>query len=397
MTSLLKSEATFKERAKECGLTDDEIKARSLSALAFSATTPGNPPDEPALQKLLKPSDPSSVAVRAVSSMRQLMFEAQALCVTTLKNSLEGESDKKADLAPAERQARISDQRKRLAGLDLSGPYENAFCNYAYVGTVMDQDFLNYLEPHRFLTRASEVSRDKPGKELTLDESSRILIKDRAHKDKISLQTELQLAEALMRRALACDVMQLCSFSAMDKWHRKLLGHLSENPPPHYSRISMEQLLRCDRAAFVYMAEHVPSLKRDSSGALPMDKALEELAAVPKVMYHLNPLPGPSLKGGGNKGRGRGNKGGQGQKRTADGLAKKGGKDSGKGPRMPAGLTDPNLKHNTEDGSRVCWNYNLPKGCDFGRNGACKRGSHVCMNCLGHHPLPKCPSYKTNE
>ena len=45
MTSLLKSEATFKERAKECGLTDDEIKAlldqglSSLSALAFSATT----------------------------------------------------------------------------------------------------------------------------------------------------------------------------------------------------------------------------------------------------------------------------------------------------------------------------------------------------------------------
>ena len=220
--------------------------------------------------------------------------------------------------------------------------------------------------------------------------------KDRAYKDKISLQTELQLAEALSRRALACDVMQLCSFSVMDKWHRKLLGHLSEHPPPHYSRVSMEQLLRCDRAAFVYMAEHLTSLKRDASGALRMDKALDELASVPKVMYHLNPLPGPSLKGG-NKGRGRGSKGGQGQKRTADGNAKKGGKDSGKGLKLPAGLTDPSLKHNTEDGSRVCWNYNLQKGCDFGRNGACKRGSHVCVHCLGHHPLFKCPSYKTNE
>ena len=106
MTSLLKSEATFKERARESGLTDDEVKSlldQGLNSLS------------------------ASVAVRAVSSMRQLMFEAQALCVTTLKNSPEGESDKKTDLAPAKRQARINDQKKRLAGLELTGPYENAF------------------------------------------------------------------------------------------------------------------------------------------------------------------------------------------------------------------------------------------------------------------------------
>ena len=92
------------------------------------------------------------------------MFEAQTLSIAQLKNSIGGESERKSELAPAERSTRLADQRKRLAGLSLSGPLENAFSNYTYVAQVVDQDCLSYLEPHRFLTRAMEVNREKPGK-----------------------------------------------------------------------------------------------------------------------------------------------------------------------------------------------------------------------------------------
>ena len=81
------------------------------------------------------------------------------------------------------------------------------------------------------------------------------MIRDRNHEEKRGVQNELQLAEALTRRALAC------SYERMDKWRKHLLAQLSLRPPPHYSRVSMEQLLRTDRAAFVRMSEVLGSLK----------------------------------------------------------------------------------------------------------------------------------------
>ena len=54
------------------------------------------------------------------------------------------------------------------------------------------------------------------------------------------------------------------------------------------------------------MAEDLPTLKRDASGHLPMDKALDALGADPSVMFHVMPLPGPSLRQD-NKGKGKAN------------------------------------------------------------------------------------------
>ncbi|CAE7624913.1 unnamed protein product [Symbiodinium sp. CCMP2592] len=339
--------AAFEERAKECGLTQAELDVlvrkglTSLSLLAFSVSTPGEVPQEAELRSILDPADPTTVPLRALSALRRLMFEAQTLSIAQLKSSIEGEGEKKAELAPAERTNRITDQRKRLVGLSLTGPLENAFSNYTYVAQVVDQDCLSYLEPHRFLTRAMEVNREKPGKELILDEGSRMSIRDKAHKDKCGIQNELQLSEALCRRALACDLLQLCTFASMDLWHRHLLAKLSEQPPPYYAKVSMEQLLRCDKAAWVRMSELLTSLKKDDAGNLPMDAALDKLQYDPKIMMHLAPLPGAKWKGDG--------KGDKGTKRDADGKPKlpphRPGKGAGKG-KCPEALSDSGLKHN---------------------------------------------------
>ncbi|CAE7226763.1 unnamed protein product [Symbiodinium sp. CCMP2592] len=400
MASILKSQAAFEERAKECGLTQAELDVlvrkglTSLSLLAFSVSTPGEVPQEAELRSILDPADPTTVPLRALSALRRLMFEAQTLSIAQLKSSIEGEGEKKAELAPAERTNRITDQRKRLVGLSLTGPLENAFSNYTYVAQVVDQDCLSYLEPHRFLTRAMEVNREKPGKELILDEGSRMSIRDKAHKDKCGIQNELQLSEALCRRALACDLLQLCTFASMDLWHRHLLAKLSEQPPPYYAKVSMEQLLRCDKAAWVRMSELLTSLKKDDAGNLPMDAALDKLQYDPKIMMHLAPLPGAKWKGDG--------KGDKGTKRDADGKPKlpphRPGKGAGKG-KCPEALSDSRLKHNcSKTKKRLCWNFNMQAGCKFAKPGeSCKRGLHICMFCEQPHSLLQCTTYKVNE
>jgi len=414
MANLLKSAAAFKEKAADCGLLEGQLSVLAgkgidtLATLAYVLTTPGVTPSEQALRELLDSTSPESVSLQALASIRRLTFEAQTLCIAQIKASIDTEGETKVELAPAERSQRISAQRKRLAGFDLTGPLENAYANYVYVSSMVEHDHPQWLELHRFIPRSQEISREKPGKEVVLDESAKLSIRDRRTKDRCQIQNELQLAEAMTRRALACDLLQVCTFAVMEKWHRFLLNKLSTPPPPNYRPTSMEQVLRADRQAWIRLAEEVPSLKRDASGELPLDVAFPKLQMDPHVTYFLQPSQGKSLlrvqaaedeAPSSWRGRGRGfsrGKGG-GRKRVADGNLKNEGASKG-GGKAPAELQDNKLKHNTAEGLRICWNWNLAKSCSFAKAGqACKRGAHVCMFCLGPHSLLQCKTYKRDE
>ena len=103
------------------------------------------------------------------------------------------------------------------------------------------------------------MSKEKPGKELVIDASS-LKISDKKSQDSVAIGNELELSQAFTRRALACDIVGLTSFSKMEKWHRYLFTQMSMSPPPGYSKPTLEQILRADRAAWVRMAEKVQSV-----------------------------------------------------------------------------------------------------------------------------------------
>ena len=219
MASLLKSEAAFEARAKEWGLPNEEVdrlKAAgivNISLLAFATSAPGTPPSEDQLRNLLRPLAPESLSVGTLAALRHLMFECQTLCLAHVKASVEG-TDRKVELVPAERNTRIAAQKARMRGLTLTGPLECSHGSYDYVGQMLEKDSPMYLEPHRFDTRAAEVSREKPGKELILDQN-KISVKDRSDKGKCAIQDTLSLHQAFQRRALACDL-----FRSLNTWKR---------------------------------------------------------------------------------------------------------------------------------------------------------------------------------
>lgn len=78
-----------------------------------------------------------------------------------------------------------------------------------------------------------------------------------AHKNALtcSTATGLEAVNALRRRALAFDLVKLASCDKMNAYHAELVDHLAQAPPPGYSQVSVQQVLRADRAAFMYMAE----------------------------------------------------------------------------------------------------------------------------------------------
>ncbi|CAE7710304.1 unnamed protein product [Symbiodinium sp. CCMP2592] len=394
--SLLKSEAAFEELATECGLSSAQLLilkgkgVSTMSSLAYAVTTPGVQPTELALRQLLDTATPEAVSVGALSSIRRCVFECQTCVVQQLKLSVEGhEGDKKYDLPPAERTSRIAAQKTRLVGFELTGAMECAYSCYTLVGSMLEADSPIYLEPHRFITRQQEVCREKPKREIVLDGGTKLTVRDQQSRDRCQITNELQLWQALTRRSLACDLMGAISFQVQESWHRFLFDRMAQPPPPRCSKVSMEQLLRADRQAWVQLAETVKTLKRDSAGVLPLDAAFPGLRTDPAVLFNLLPLrsPDPPQKIP-NPDRGNGKGLDKGIKRDSEGQPRK-------ESQLPDALKNiPNLKKKTSKGKRLCWAYNIKdRGCSHAEAGkACRFGLHLCMRCEKPHPQFECPA-----
>ena len=172
----------------------------------------------------------------------------------------------------------------------------------------------------------------------------------------------------------------------MNLYHAKLVQFMQEEPPPGYSRTSVIQLLRADRAAFTRMAQTVRSLKRNADGSRPLDAELSRILQDPQVCFHLLPLP---LSGEGQTKRKEpaleaAKHSEQSAPKKGKGKSKGGGKSKNK-LRVPKELVG--KAHETPSGGRICWSYNLPSGCSNAAND-CPKGAHVCAEpgCFQAHP-----------
>lgn len=380
MASILESSAAFDTRARSHGLSDGEVTTlknagvNTLAKLAFSVSTPGVNPTEVELRRLLNAASPDAVSIGSLSSIRRLMFDAQTLAIQQVKNQVDGSDTAKKELVPAERASRIQAQRERLAGYDLTGPLECSYMCYDICLELLEKDAVYYLAPHKFTTRMSEVAKDKPGKELVIDANS-LKISDKKNQDSVAISNELELSQAFTRRALACDVVGLVSFQRMEKWHRYLFNQMSLSPPPGYTKPTLEQILRADRAGWVRLAEKIASVKRNDAGDLPLDDAFDSLQTDAAINFHLLPLPMGKTKPV--------------KVDKPDKIKKaKGSKGGGKG-KMPKDLVG--LSPNAPNGDRICYNFNLKHGCKFAKPGqSCKRGRHICIKCHGNHGMASC-------
>ena len=159
----------------EVSLTAEEVNAltnngvSSLARLAFAACAPGQTPTDDQLTALLRPVplNPGNAA-----SLKRLIFEAQTLICSEVKNKAgKREDSAHASFAAPERDARIVQQRNRLAGLRFKGEEECSHASYDLVLAILEKDCLTYLGPEKFPTRRNELMQKKPSKEITIDQS----------------------------------------------------------------------------------------------------------------------------------------------------------------------------------------------------------------------------------
>ena len=278
-SSLIHPTAALRDRATKAGLSAEEVQAildnnvTSIAQMAFAITPPRTSPTEQQVRDFYQ--DRTAINMGTITSTKLLLFESHTLVVANIKSEVGRKDDVSSHcvLPTAERDRRIQDQQRRLTGLRVKGDKEVAFSAYDLVFTMLEKDTLTYLHPEKFVTRRFELAQKKPPKQLALDNES-LTVKEHPVDHTCSTRTELELVQAFRRSALAFDLVGLISYETMNSYHGEPLSHLQEDAPPGYSNTTVVQVLRADRAAFLYLAEVITSLKRTSNGDLPLEVEL---------------------------------------------------------------------------------------------------------------------------
>ena len=127
---------------------------------------------------------------------------------------------------------------------------------------MLEKNCLLYLGPEKFPTRRHELLQKKPSEEISIVQSQ-LVVKEKQSDLTCPTVTELEVSNALKRRALAFDLVGVCTYEIMAAYHADLLDHLHTPPPPGYSAVSVQRILRADRAAFMFLPERMTSLKKE--------------------------------------------------------------------------------------------------------------------------------------
>ncbi|CAE7203407.1 unnamed protein product [Symbiodinium sp. CCMP2592] len=376
--SLLTSTAALDRQCERAGLTAPWVTAlkesgiTTLGKLSYAVTLPGNQPSSDDMDAFILTLRPGArITLGDSSALKQLIFESQTMTVAELRSSMQATDEVPRKLPASERSMRIDAQKRRLSGLPLEGPLAVAHCVYDRLATMRENDELKYLAPNECITRDEELCCEKPPKALHLDANKTgLVLKDEEATAAISLDSDLSLYQAMMRRALAMDLVGLASYACVQKWNERLFRIMSQDPPPEFQRVSRAQVLRADRQCFLELARVCNgNLKPGPDGSLPLDKEFEKLEFNTTVMYFLLPVKGRG------KGGGKADKDGKDRKRTKT-------TNDGESPNKKAKITrDPipevlkGMHSRTPDNKPICFNFNL---------GKCKAGAkckfkHACQ------------------
>ena len=385
MATMMDSIPVFKERMLTIGVDAISLghlvaaNVNTLSKLAFCANYNPNMPDDTNLvaffkAKIMGPTVAAGGLVPdldagLLASLRQGFFEAHTMMLAELKSRIErGDDDKPRKVPTLERASRLEDQRRRIIGVDISGPIQPAFSLIDAVSQQKDDGILKYLSAEACPSRDDELQVGK-----------KIVVAD--------VSTDLKIRQALQRRSLAYDQLGIISYATLEAWMSWLFVQPSRIPPDDFCYISMQQVLQADKQAFVFMSERCRTgLAMTNLGVYPAEAALQLAKSDPMVMATLQPLPrraahhAPVPKAKATI-----------AKPKAEPRAKAKGKGKGKavrGPAMPKQLQGMHAKN--EQGESLCYGYNLGTCIKCAPGAKCDKGLHICAKCLGIHSQMDC-------
>jgi hypothetical protein len=259
-----------------------------------------------------------------------------------------------------------------------------------------EDEILKWICPSTCISREQELRGSKKESFVKLDVAGKLSSVTKDIVQEADMSSEFRVRQALTRRSLGLDQMQLLDFKDSEAYHDYLFTLVTTEVPNTHSPVTMNQILLADKHIWMHMAARCRSgISVRPDGSLPMKAALAEALRDPIVQASLQPLP--KQRGG----RDSESSGSREQwpratpysdKGKDKGKGKKGKKGRGKGKisHVPAGLQGGFNK--TSSGAPICFNYNLAGCPGASPGGKCPKGSHVCCKCeSADHTFQTCP------
>ena len=255
---------------------------------------------------------------------------------------------------------------------------------------MVDTGVLTYVKAENCCSRAQEVEAIKKDPTVSTDSSGLLKLSTKQSDQHCEANTELRLRAAWQRRNLAMDLAGLATFEKAESWTQFLFTQLMKDQPKGFSRISIQQLVDCDKHLFV-LASHMTMGKLTSvpGEPKPMDQAFDKLRDSSEVLQYLTPLPAVRVHDSPAAPGGRPTK----VQKTEKGAKGSGKSQSAKGSTTPRVQVPDGCTSHDSDNKPLCFAYQQGK-CKFkGPAGKrCARGYHKCykQGCYRHKPFYLC-------
>eukprot|EP00435_Cladocopium_sp_Y103_P008088 s5327_g2.t1 len=399
MSATLDSEAAFVERAKLIGVEQwaiDRIKAKKFATfgrLAFGISYSPQSTDETPLKEFLERLLDDTPSEDQMSCLRQLFFESNAMALTDVRVRVESNPDPAAatrKLPTAERILRQNEQEKRLGGLVFNPSTIPSNHLVDLFVEMMELGVLSYVKPEICCSRAQEVESVRKDPCVATDSSGLLKLGSRNTEPSCETNTELKLRAAWQRRNLAMDLSGLISFDIIESWTQFLFMQLMKEQPKGFAKISLQQILDCDKQIFI-QASHVTmgKLAAKPGDDKPLDDTFKKLKDSNDVLQYLAPLPAHRAHDPPATPNPRPNK-----TAKTDGPAKGKGKGQAAGSGSPSKIQIPDGCVTHDDDKRpLCFAYQSGKCKLKGPAGKrCARGYHKCYKkgCFRNKPYYLC-------
>ena len=221
MASLLDSEAQFKQRARECKLSENGLRdlnrlgINSFGLLAYSFGQPGQNIADDAFNNWVRQEVNPTVILADSAALKRLLFESHTLVMASLKEQVVAPDAAATRKVPAtERDSKMENVKASLAGLLIEGPLDPGHSLLDACAPIHIINELKYIPPERCVSRMHEVTHSKtPSKQLEL-ESDKLVIREKSDVPDEAAHSALQIKEAFERRGIGFVFADFVTYTA---------------------------------------------------------------------------------------------------------------------------------------------------------------------------------------
>ena len=299
--SLVDSTAVFEARAASIGVPDDVVAAMALKGwvshgtYAFAVATQPGADEQAFLDGVIIPLLGGADHI-AAPKLRRLFFESHTLTSAELRRQVDSTEQEAPRKLPApEISQRMEMLQARIRPLIVANFMEPSHHLINSLVQCVEDGRVRYIEWSRCTSRTQEVNNIKEDGDLKIwktDSTGTIKATTKEPSIVASLNTELDVHNALRRRGVAYEIAQAMTFEVHEAIINYFFFELKKDPMEGFGQVTLQQVAAADRELHVRLAEATRGgFKTGPAGELPLDIHVKRILDGPELKWMLMPLP----------------------------------------------------------------------------------------------------------